>query len=423
MKELQFLGRGSAFNVKEGNNSAFIKSDDDTQMLLIDCGGTVFSQLLKLNVLDGVEELHILITHLHADHVGSLADLLFYMIYRTSIKFDIIVGSENIAIHLIELLSIHGLEQRHFTGTDIRNDKNTAQYAEIKILNVFDDPLDLGFLKINNLCKNNHSIECYSYELLFPQKQIGKFCNKYIYTSDTKDIMPICELRNGGLSYALLRIYIDASYTNDPDYPHCDIKDIHQIAQHYGLHNIIRLMHIDSDEVLKVAEEFNLKPVEVISETKKEINDFSNIVDIINTIEKYYYSEMNSNPLANIAMCDFIDAYDNNIIQVLDHVEYSDYFNHKIDLISTIMGCKICKSVIGRLSTNDSENYVNDTNYYTAVSDLKEISKIITEIQYHNMNSKINDGNRDILLINHLIFKFLKSTREILMKYTDKSID
>ena len=43
--ELKFLGRGSAFNVKEGNTAAYYKEGD--KMLLIDCGETVFSTIVK----------------------------------------------------------------------------------------------------------------------------------------------------------------------------------------------------------------------------------------------------------------------------------------------------------------------------------------------------------------------------------------
>ena len=37
--ELKFLGRGSAFNVKEGNTSAFFYSNGE--LFLIDCGESV----------------------------------------------------------------------------------------------------------------------------------------------------------------------------------------------------------------------------------------------------------------------------------------------------------------------------------------------------------------------------------------------
>src|SRR5690606_13314576 len=51
------------------------------QMMLIDCGSSNFHRIKENNLLDGVEHIHALITHTHADHVGSLADLTLYTYY------------------------------------------------------------------------------------------------------------------------------------------------------------------------------------------------------------------------------------------------------------------------------------------------------------------------------------------------------
>lgn len=76
---LNFIGMGSAFNTEKGNTSAFIKKGNS--LLLIDCGGTVFHRLQALKLLDGIENLYIIITHTHPDHVGSLGDIIFYSYY------------------------------------------------------------------------------------------------------------------------------------------------------------------------------------------------------------------------------------------------------------------------------------------------------------------------------------------------------
>lgn len=76
---LNFIGRGSAFNTEMGNTSAFVKKN--SSLLLIDCGGTVFHRLQELNLLDGLENLYIIITHTHPDHVGSLGEVIFYSYY------------------------------------------------------------------------------------------------------------------------------------------------------------------------------------------------------------------------------------------------------------------------------------------------------------------------------------------------------
>lgn len=41
---LNFLGRGSAFNIKEGNTSAFIKINNE--LILLDCGESIFERII-----------------------------------------------------------------------------------------------------------------------------------------------------------------------------------------------------------------------------------------------------------------------------------------------------------------------------------------------------------------------------------------
>ena len=76
---LNFIGNGSAFNTELCNTSAFVKQD--SSLLLIDCGGTVFHRLQELNLFDGLENLYIIITHTHPDHVGSIGEVIFYSYY------------------------------------------------------------------------------------------------------------------------------------------------------------------------------------------------------------------------------------------------------------------------------------------------------------------------------------------------------
>lgn len=75
---LKFIGIGSAFNTDLGNTSAYIKKED--RMLLIDCGGTVFHELQKQKLLEGVNQIYMIITHTHPDHVGSVGEVIFIFI-------------------------------------------------------------------------------------------------------------------------------------------------------------------------------------------------------------------------------------------------------------------------------------------------------------------------------------------------------
>lgn len=78
--EIKFLGIGSAWNIEENNTSAYIKRDK--KIILIDCGESIARKIIKEYVLLDIEELYILISHTHSDHIGGLGTLLFYSKYN-----------------------------------------------------------------------------------------------------------------------------------------------------------------------------------------------------------------------------------------------------------------------------------------------------------------------------------------------------
>lgn len=86
---IDFLGIGSAWNVEQDNTSAYIKKDN--KMILIDCGETIARKIIKENILEDIDELYILISHTHSDHVGSLGTLLFYSTYNKGIKNNLVL--------------------------------------------------------------------------------------------------------------------------------------------------------------------------------------------------------------------------------------------------------------------------------------------------------------------------------------------
>lgn len=101
---LKFIGIGSAFNTKLGNTGAFIRKQ--RSMLLIDCGGTVFQRLQELNLLSDMEQLNIIITHTHPDHVGSLGDIIFYAYYILHMKPVVIFPERELLGKLLECVGV-----------------------------------------------------------------------------------------------------------------------------------------------------------------------------------------------------------------------------------------------------------------------------------------------------------------------------
>lgn len=86
---IEFLGIGSAWNINYDNTSAYIKKDK--KMILMDCGESIARKIIHDNILDDIDELYILISHTHSDHIGSLGTLLFYSTYNKGIINNIVL--------------------------------------------------------------------------------------------------------------------------------------------------------------------------------------------------------------------------------------------------------------------------------------------------------------------------------------------
>lgn len=155
-KKISFIGNGSCFNTTFGNNSAYYKKEQT--LLLIDCGESIFERLMKLEILENVKDVNILITHMHTDHVGSLASLLFFCEYGKGIVPTVIYPEKNI---MSQFLTLVGNEPQAY---------NVIEPRECKKFNIQE-------------IKQQHSnfINAYGYILELDGKRI-------YYSGDTKVI-------------------------------------------------------------------------------------------------------------------------------------------------------------------------------------------------------------------------------------------
>ena len=96
--KIQILGSDAAF---DGLNTSFFFKDDIGRGVLVDCGFTVFPELVRRKMVGDVDV--VLISHLHADHTGSLTTLAVYN--RSRLKKKPIVGGDNVA----ELFKVQGV--------------------------------------------------------------------------------------------------------------------------------------------------------------------------------------------------------------------------------------------------------------------------------------------------------------------------
>ncbi|HYG40283.1 MAG TPA: MBL fold metallo-hydrolase [Cytophagales bacterium] len=85
--EIKFIGVGGAFDTNYINSSAIVTLNG--KRYLVDCGHSVFPQLVQKGVADKIDA--VIITHLHDDHIGSLSSFAFYTYHMLGRKLKILL--------------------------------------------------------------------------------------------------------------------------------------------------------------------------------------------------------------------------------------------------------------------------------------------------------------------------------------------
>lgn len=105
MVKLNFLGRGAAFYPQLGNTNAYFVLNNS--LYLLDCGESSFEKLMARLDLTQYDKISVILTHMHADHVGSLGSLLSYCKIVLNKIVNIVYPSKNILSYL-KLIGIAG---------------------------------------------------------------------------------------------------------------------------------------------------------------------------------------------------------------------------------------------------------------------------------------------------------------------------
>lgn len=231
MIKLKFLGRGSAFNVKEGNTSAYIKQDD--MLLLIDCGESIFQKILEKNLLDDVKEVNVLITHFHSDHCGSLSSLIMYCFYCKRIKPNVYFPEE---YQLRTFLDC--------TGCKLNELYNILDLSLLK------ERYEIGITPLKTL----HVKEIPSYAYVLFNNNIPT-----LYTGDTtgnRNMKKILE--SNGI------VYTDCCLSDYEGNVHTSLRKLCELVPK-EYRNKVYCMHIDCDELINKAktEGFNVVEVDI----------------------------------------------------------------------------------------------------------------------------------------------------------------
>ncbi|MBC5775623.1 ribonuclease Z [Pontibacter sp. KCTC 32443] len=139
--QIKFLGTGGAFDVDYLNSAALLKFRGIN--LLIDCGFTVFPTLVHKSLIAKVD--HILLTHLHNDHCGSLPTLLLYKsIIEKSPRPVILYPSEQFKHELFAILEPQV--------------KDPEKYAEFVPLEQF-----AGITAVDTFGQHSENFQTYAY--------------------------------------------------------------------------------------------------------------------------------------------------------------------------------------------------------------------------------------------------------------------
>ena len=96
--KIKIIGADAAF---DGLNTSLFFTDDSGRGVLVDCGFTVFPELTRSGLREKVDV--VLISHLHADHTGSLCTLAIWSLLAR--KKKIFIGGTDMA----ELFAIQGI--------------------------------------------------------------------------------------------------------------------------------------------------------------------------------------------------------------------------------------------------------------------------------------------------------------------------
>ncbi|ACD23756.1 ribonuclease Z [Clostridium botulinum] len=223
MNKLKFLGRGSGYNVREGNTSAYINKNNI--LILIDCGEGVFKRIIESNLTNNIKEIHILITHMHGDHVGSLSSFVGFCFWKYHICCNVYYPEKSRLKQFLELTGM--LEGESF----IINDSNSVRI----------DKLGLEFSA--SLTKHNKRINTYSYTLKFDEE------NDIFYSSDTYetnfDMIPF--LKEGNV------VYHDTCLSDGEGNVHTSLRVLCEKVPR-ELRSNVYCIHIDGDNFIEIVE-------------------------------------------------------------------------------------------------------------------------------------------------------------------------
>ena len=222
--ELKFLGNGSAFNVDAYNTSAYFKTQNS--LFLLDCGESICNRVLKLGLMDCVENIYVFITHTHSDHIGSLEALIYYNEVFLHKNFKIFYPRRNKLKTLLKL-----------TGVDFP-------------FTIYPVPKEVDGIKVDFVVQR-HIPGSYGY---FFYGKDGAF----FFSGDASEVNPRCveELKQGKID----KVYHEVTTSGSRIHTHLDkLKACFPEA----LRDRVWLMHFENEQMQNACKEEKFQTVGV----------------------------------------------------------------------------------------------------------------------------------------------------------------
>lgn len=225
---LHFFGCGSAFNPAMGNTSAWFESEGC--LFLLDCGESVYELLMRGSDLREYRQVYVLLTHLHADHVGSLGSLISYNYCILGRKIWVIHPRSTV----VELLRLMGIKD-HFYDYSERLPENVRGISAEAV------PVE-----------HADNMDCFGYLLESEGERI--------YYSGDSARMPerIADMLTSG---ELDAVYHDTSLHDSPQPSHCYVGRLETAVPQEFRHKVF-CMHLDG-ACREMLEEKGFRVVEV----------------------------------------------------------------------------------------------------------------------------------------------------------------
>ena len=221
---LTFLGKDAGFG--ENNNSAYFI--ENNRFVLIDCGITVFSKLQKMkDLLESVDGIDVIITHLHDDHAGSLAQFILWCHFVLKKNINLMSACKDIEA----CLAMRGAPRKDASGTELytRNFNRKIQFIQTT---------------------HAAGMDCYGFYTTIGNASI-------VYTGDTKTLAPFAYYIDKGENFYL---FVDVSANSGEVHLKLDehLEYLRKISD-TGAHVV--LMHLDDKE--KIAQMIQGTPIEM----------------------------------------------------------------------------------------------------------------------------------------------------------------